>query len=407
MSTRLGGPPEKQPEAWAILDAHLTRLLVVAWDCLKSCLMRPITPVLILFASTVTACTDSSPLGPADTRPPLPPLSDAIPYAALGSGKIAFSRVGPYPGEYHGFYVVDIDNRRSEAFNPYDVQPATRLGEPGYFIAFMGPSISPDGTQIAFRGGSWVFVTNTDGTEMECVSCDPAMQHLRPGWPGDAATHQRIPGWAPDGAKLYFWAGLGADMLLLAQSPVANPTDRQTLASIFISFMDGGYDSRVSVGPTGAMLFSGSIWDSDSTSFNGIHVLRQGDEEPQPLIVDTLIHTTEQPMDTFVWRASPVWSPDGTQIAYLAIVADSVAVMVASSDGTSSTSLLRQAVGRRQWAYGVIYNITWSPDGEKLLFNVPEGDFVSHLYLINVDGSGLQAVTTAPGVTDRSPSWSR
>ncbi len=121
-------------------------------------------PVLILFASTVTGCTDSSPLGPADTRPPLPPLSDAIPYAALGSGKIAFSRVGPYPGEYAGSYVVDIDNRRSEAFNPVDVQPVTGVWELGRFIVFMGPSLSPNGTQIAFRGGSYVFVTNTDGT---------------------------------------------------------------------------------------------------------------------------------------------------------------------------------------------------------------------------------------------------
>lgn len=49
----------------------------------------------------------------------------------------------------------------------------------------------------------------------------------------------------------------------------------------------------------------------------------------------------------------------------------------------------------------------WSPDGSKLVFNkFIEGYHFSHLYLINVDGSGLSQVTFAEDVSDWSVSWS-
>lgn len=51
--------------------------------------------------------------------------------------------------------------------------------------------------------------------------------------------------------------------------------------------------------------------------------------------------------------------------------------------------------------------LTWSPDGSKLLFNLPEDDFTAHLYFIHADGSNLTQVTFAEGVSDRFVSWGR
>ena len=63
------------------------------------------------------------------------------------------------------------------------------------------------------------------------------------------------------------------------------------------------------------------------------------------------------------------------------------------------------ADGRKEWDDPGRQNsvsVCWSPVGSKLLFNKPEGNFVSHIYVINPDGSDLTKVTTAENVADRS-----
>jgi Tol biopolymer transport system component len=72
------------------------------------------------------------------------------------------------------------------------------------------------------------------------------------------------------------------------------------------------------------------------------------------------------------------------------------------------------ASGQKQWNEGAFIsyvgyevNLTWSPDGSKLLLNVPKGDFVSSIFVINSDGSELTQLTSQQGVTDRCVSWGR
>lgn len=62
---------------------------------------------LVLFIS----CDKNEVVGPEE--PQLPELTDAIPYDKLGSGTIVFARTGPYPGEYSGCYVIDVDQRKT------------------------------------------------------------------------------------------------------------------------------------------------------------------------------------------------------------------------------------------------------------------------------------------------------
>jgi Tol biopolymer transport system component len=51
-----------------------------------------------------------------------------------------------------------------------------------------------------------------------------------------------------------------------------------------------------------------------------------------------------------------------------------------------------------------IYNISFSPDGSKLLFEDTRGGNMD-IFVINVDGSGERRLTTAPE-DDQLPSWS-
>lgn len=341
-------------------------------------------------ALLVLACGTDGPLEPGNGSSSLPPpLPDAIPFDALESGKIVFART--FPDESSAIYVVDVDKRRSWAFDPYDRQPD--FGAYGTFIVWNRPSISLDGTGIVFRGGIWAFVVDIDGDRMRRV--DHGLDYLK-----------GVPSWSADGSQLYFWTGrYGKDRVLYAQS-AAHPADRRRLTDIT------GYVGSVSVGPSGTVVFAGDLEDREGASVRGIYVLEEGAGAPRALIVAPV----EQEPDTVTGLTSPVWSPDGAKIAYLArirvtlgdLVADSLAVMVADADGTRRIELLRRDVGWPQLGTIVIdQSISWSPDGSRLLFNVPDSDFVSHLYLINADGSGLRAVTTAPGVTDQSPSWSR
>lgn len=65
----------------------------------------------------------------------LPSLADSIPYSMLGSGKIAFQRIGPQNNNYEGIYILDIDNKKNWDIN---------------FSPIDGPQISPEGDKIAF-----------------------------------------------------------------------------------------------------------------------------------------------------------------------------------------------------------------------------------------------------------------
>ncbi len=95
---------------------------------------------------------------------------------------------------------------------------------------------------------------------------------------------------------------------------------------------------------------------------------------------------------------SPVWSPDGTKIAFRSTLpspsGDYGRIFIVNRDGTG----LRQVspeVAPTDYKYDD--SPSWSPDGARLVFTRS-----GILQLINADGTGL----VSTGVTGGSPSWS-
>ena len=116
---------------------------------------------------------------------------------------------------------------------------------------------------------------------------------------------------------------------------------------------------------------------------------------------------------------SPVFSPDGQKIAYIESVLEipsnnfydsnvsSMKILISDIKNKTTVSILEQDITSGGIWTMHCASLCWSPDGTKLLFCKPEGDNISHIYLINVDGSGLTTVTSADSVSDINISWSR
>ena len=110
---------------------------------------------------------------------------------------------------------------------------------------------------------------------------------------------------------------------------------------------------------------------------------------------------------------SPKWAPNETEIACMITEMDSafiyrkINIVKMNPDGSNLKVLAAYDVNTNELWMGVSdFSLCRSPDGSKILFNVPESDLHSHIYVINADGSQVTQVTTLAGVYDISVSWS-
>ncbi len=161
----------------------------------------------LLFAALLTCCTKDFPEKPFKAIS-ITPISDNIPYQALGSGKILFQRNNNDKNQLNqsGFHVIEIDKKSTYGFKMN--------------TGYANPNISPDGTRIActlYLGlETWydVCILNTDGSH---------------GYPVFQSQGQgRYPTWTPDGAKIILWED-GTPGAVYSQSPVENATDNTVL----------------------------------------------------------------------------------------------------------------------------------------------------------------------------------
>lgn len=83
----------------------------------------------------------------------------------------------------------------------------------------------------------------------------------------------------------------------------------------------------------------------------------------------------------------PAFSPDGSKIVFTSD-RDGMDVFVMYVDGSGQKNLTDKIIGRK-------YYPTFSPDGSKIMFTSNRNGF-REIYLVNVDGSGLEQLTNRP-----------
>jgi Tol biopolymer transport system component len=208
------------------------------------------------------------------------------------------------------------------------------------------PSVSPDGTQIAFDSystdGNHVFVVRADGTGQRQV--------------GSAVGANPV--WSPDGSRIAY---AGADLYVVNAD---------------------GTNTRLAAADAGRFGFA---WSPDGKQIaygvsEGIALVRVDDGERRVLTAGT---------DDGAWR--PAWSPDGRRIAFLSYGDDDV--YVASVDGSGDRQLADADRAETP---------AESPDGKRILF-VRRGQ----IYVINSDGRGERRLTrSAWGEQSDAPAWS-
>lgn len=104
---------------------------------------------------------------------------------------------------------------------------------------------------------------------------------------------------------------------------------------------------------------------------------------------ETLLRLTNGPESDY----SPVWSPDGTKIAYLADTNKGLGLYVISSLGGPPQKIYTPQ-GIVHWEQRAL---SWSPDGKSLVF--PDGEPAS-IHVLSLDTLQTRTITTPPHVWD-------
>jgi Tol biopolymer transport system component len=103
---------------------------------------------------------------------------------------------------------------------------------------------------------------------------------------------------------------------------------------------------------------------------------------------------------------APVWSPDGTKIAFASSRDGSYDVYVMNADGSNVTRLTTNAAEDGFYAVSVnevYYGLSWSPDGTQLVF-ISRRDGSLEVYRMNADGTAQTRLTNTGGL-DAFTDW--
>ena len=210
-----------------------------------------------------------------------------------------------------------------------------------YKIAF---SSYREGTSGNFE----IYVVNADGTGLTSLTSDTTISNL-------------YPEWSPDGKKIvYVQHSSRGYAIFTMNSDGTNQIRLSTNAG-------DDWDERPTWSPDGGTILMAGIYVMNSNGSNR-HVLASG--------------------------RSPVWSRDGTKIAFT--MDNPLELFSINADGTNQRQITHDSAYTR--------NPSWSPDGGKIAF-LSQRDGNNELYTINADGTNILRLTNDAG-DDIFPYWS-
>ena len=149
---------------------------------------------------------------------------------------------------------------------------------------------------------------------------------------------------------------------------------------------------------------NGKIVFISDRHYKGLSVWSMNPDGSSPTrLTDDKSRTEKLPDFSPVYDSSPVWSPDGTKIAFISNRDYLLSLYVMNADGSNARLVADKPLEPAEPA--------WSPDGGKIAFTAGVRASVgmskpsTDIYVLNVDGSGLTQLTRDSG-SNSSPSWS-
>jgi TolB protein len=222
---------------------------------------------------------------------------------------------------------------------------------------------SPDGKRLVFHSlrdeNFGLYVVNADGTNINRLTYSSEREF------------DRDPTWSPDGKQIVFTT---IDSFIYVIN--ADGTNATRMTGIFCNFPTWSPDGkRIAVSGRNAPF----IQTSSSCNSSGIYLM-DIDGSNKTLLV-------AEPAEEFAW------SPDGKRIAFVSKRdappgADSFYydIYCINANGSNLIRLTQNGQGG--------YDLTWSPDGERIAFSNYNGDENKWLiYIMNADGSNVTTLT--------------
>jgi hypothetical protein len=110
-----------------------------------------------------------------------------------------------------------------------------------------------------------------------------------------------------------------------------------------------------------------------------------------------------------IYDSYTIWSPDGGSVAFVAselegpdLIQGPAKIHIMSVDADVADVNASTTIDPQM---DQISSLAWSPDGQKIAFE-SESDGDAEIFVVNVDGTGLQQLTNNEGFLDAYPQWS-
>jgi Tol biopolymer transport system component len=156
--------------------------------------------------------------------------------------------------------------------------------------------------------------------------------------------------------------------------------------------------------PNQSRRHNGKIVFTSDRQYKGLSIWTMNPDGSSPTrLTDDSSRTEKLPHFSPVYDGSPVWSPDGRRIAFISNRDYLFSLYVMDADGSNARLVTSNPLEPSEPA--------WSPDGEKIAFSAGIKITIgmtkpsAHIYVINVDGSGLTQLTRGSG-SNGTPAWS-